>query len=160
MVSKGLKSMRISFRSSFQFESHFQNEEKKPIIDYFLKKILRKEQQVIGRKCSLNVSTQNQYVWKLLIQWCYSQETHIVNEMKMEEHDRVTIQLIHFCDIYRKVVISSRGYYQFQMLPAAASIWGRLLIKGGYYYKVPQKLREIAPKTDNICTFYLTYELK
>ena len=68
--------------------------------------------------------------------------------------------LSRYSCLYRKVVICSHGYYGFQSLFSVASIWGRLLIKGGYYCKIPQKIREIAPKRENICTFYLTFELK
>ena len=50
---------------------------------------------------------------------------------------------------YRISSNKSRGYYSFLKVRCAASIWGRPLIKGGYYYKIPQKLREIALKTDN-----------
>ena len=60
---------------------------------------------------------------------------------------------------YRKNVISGRGYNKFWRSFAAATIWGRLLIKGGYYYKIPKKLREIAPKMDIYGPFYLTFEL-
>ena len=49
---------------------------------------------------------------------------------------------------YRISSINSRGHYSFLDVRSAASIWGRPLIKGGYYYESPQKLREIAPKMD------------
>ena len=52
-----------------------------------------------------------------------------------------------FCE-YRISSINSRGYYSFLIVKSAASIRGRLLIKGGYYYKIPKKLREIEPKMD------------
>ena len=52
---------------------------------------------------------------------------------------------------YRISSINSRGYYSFLDVRSAASIWGRPLIKGGYYYEIPKKLREIAQKMDNFC---------
>ena len=52
---------------------------------------------------------------------------------------------------YRISSINSRGYYSFLYVKSAASIWGRPLFKGGYYYKISKKLREIAPKRDNFC---------
>ena len=52
---------------------------------------------------------------------------------------------------YRISSINSRGYYSFLNEKSAASIWGRPLIKGGYYYESPKKLREIAPKMDYFC---------
>ena len=53
-----------------------------------------------------------------------------------------------FCE-YRISSINSRGYYSFLIVKSAASIRGRLLIKGGYYYKIPKKLREIVPELYN-----------
>ena len=54
-----------------------------------------------------------------------------------------------FSDKYRISSINSRGYYSFLYIISAASIWGRPLIKGGYYYEIPNKFREIAPKMEN-----------
>ena len=67
------------------------------------------------------------------------------------------VQFKTFCYVtpkittYRISSINSRGYYSFLYVKSAASIWGRPLFKGGYYYKTSKKLREIGPKRDNFC---------
>ena len=53
---------------------------------------------------------------------------------------------------YRKVSISTRGYYSFPDLTAAGTIWGRALSKGGYYSTL----------AENCCrkTSYMCHTLK
>ena len=63
------------------------------------------------------------------------------------------------------VIFSEQLHTVKSLLVAAATInfkafLVRPLFEGGYYYKVPQKLREIGPKTDNICTFLPYFEVK
>lgn len=133
-----LKSMRFSFRCSFQFESHFQNEEKAPIIEYFLKEILRKlsskwlkrSARLIHQRKILSIFKNCQYndvALKRLTLW--------MRWRKKKEHDRVTIQLIHFCDIYVVVPIYIKFGYNntrdvhllsisYNFLCTSHSLWG------------------------------------
>ena len=53
--------------------------------------------------------------------------------------------------VYRISSINSRGYYSFLNVKNAASIWGRPLFKGGYYYKFQKNYVKLHPKMDNFC---------
>ena len=46
--------------------------------------------------------------------------------------DNIPLCINIFAETYRKIANCGRGYYFFQALFAAASIWGRLLLESGY----------------------------
>ena len=56
---------------------------------------------------------------------------------------------------YRKAVIKSRGSYLLQALSYEALIWGRLLIKGGSYFKLEEFLPQKWSKLTLLQYFYL-----